>query len=260
MKITKVENLERGLAYGEACFETFRVINGQIFDWPGHWQRLASGLSEFGLDVPAGQDQEVLCACLREAARTGPDVLLRLTISGGEASWGLTAKAGEAAVYIQCMPYTGNHAPGALRLQSWPFPLRKKQSKFTSDYAETLRALRGVNDSHVLFEQDGMLISTATANILLYRDGHWSTPNADAGVLPGRVRDFLIRNALLVEEPCPVAWLEDCEAAAICNSGLFIQPLACIVDVARQDAMDIHHTALQPLIDILQQQEGVQLL
>ncbi len=260
LKIEVVDRLERGLAYGEACFETFRVINGRVFDWPGHWHRLARGLAEYGLLLPQAQDEEVLFACLREAARAGPDVLVRLTISGGEAPWGLAAKAEEPAVYIQCLPYTKSKAPAFLRLQSWPFPLKAKCAKFVSDYAETLRALRGSADIHVLFEQDDALIATATANILIYRDGHWSTPLADTGVLPGRVRDCLIRNSLVIEQPCPVSWLEDCEAAAVCNSGLFIQPVAYIADIERLDAMDIHHMSFQPLLDVLQQQEGVPLL
>ncbi|OIO74988.1 MAG: hypothetical protein AUJ57_01105 [Zetaproteobacteria bacterium CG1_02_53_45] len=257
MKIEVVDRLERGLAYGEGCFETFRVINGRVFDWPGHWRRLAGGLVQYGLLIPVGQDEEILFACLREAAKAGADALVRLTVSGGEATWGLTTRAKEPAVYIQCMPYTKNPDPAFLRLESWPFPLKQKSAKFTADYAETLRALHGAADPHVLFEQDGELLATATANILLYRDGCWSTPLADAGVLPGRVRDLLIRHSLVTERACPLAWLADCEAAAVCNSGLFIQPVAYVAGVERQDVMDLHHMAFQPLIEVLQNQEGV---
>jgi len=259
LKIKIVDRLERGLAYGEACFETFRVINGRVFDWPGHWHRLAGGLAEYGLLLPVGLDEEILFACLREAAKAGPDTLVRLTVSGGESVWGLTARADAPAVYIQCMPYTKNPAPAFLRLESWPFPLKLKTAKFTADYAETLRALHGAADMHVLFEQGGQLLATATANILLYRDGCWFTPSAEAGVLPGRVRDLLVRHGLVTEQPCPLSWLADCEAAAVCNSGLFIQPVAYIAGVNREEPLDIHHMALQPLIEVLQNQEGVSL-
>ena len=259
MKILVVDRLERGIAYGEACFETFRVIDGDVFDWSGHWLRLQRGLAEFGLRLPEGQGEELLFVSLREAAKAGADVLVRLTISGGEANWGLAAKSVEPNVYIQCVPYTRGRSPGFLRLERWPFPLKKKQAKFSSDYAETVRALHGAADINVLFEQGGQLIATATANIFLYRDGSWRTPVADTGVLPGRVRDFLIRKAQVIEEPCPVAWLDDCEAAAICNSGLFIQPVAYVANVERTDAMEMHHGGFQPLFDALQEQKGVRL-
>ncbi|MFQ5519119.1 MAG: aminotransferase class IV, partial [Mariprofundus sp.] len=241
---------------GESCFETFRVIDGEIFDWPGHWSRLTLGLSEFGLLMSAGQDEKILSACLREAKKAGADSLVRLTVSGGAADWGLTARAAEPLVYIQCMPYRRSESAAFLRLESWPFPLKQKLAKFTADYSETLRALKG-GDANVLFEQDGCLLATATANILIYRDGGWLTPDSKAGVLPGRVRDLLIRKKLVRAETCPIQWLTDCEAAAVCNSGLFIQPIACIANVQRLDGMDVGHAAFKPLLDLLRLEKGV---
>jgi len=259
LKIITVEQMDRGLAYAEACFETFRVIDGQIFDWPGHWRRLSLGLAEFGILLSPGHDEEVLFACLRQAASVGDDVLVRLTISGGESSWGVTCRADETVVYIQAMAYAASAGPQFLRLATWPFPLQKKSAKFVADYAQTLRALNGAVDAHVLFEQGGMLLATATANILLYRDGGWWTPPDTLGVLPGRVRDFLMRHDLVHEAACPVAWLQDCDAMAVCNSGLFIHPVAWIDGVDRMEAMPGRHQALQILTDALTTKEGVRL-
>jgi len=259
LKVVSVDYMDRGLAYGEACFETFRVIDGKIFDWPGHWHRLAGGLAEFGLLFSPGHDEEVMFACLRHAASVGDDALVRLTITGGESRWGLTSKADEPVVHIQATAYAGSARPHFLRLATWPFPLQKKSAKFAADYAQTLRALNGAADAQVLFEQGGMLLATATANILLYRDGAWHTPPDTLGVLPGRVRDFLIRHDLAQEAECPVTWLQDCDAMAVCNSGLFIQSVAWIEGVERTEAMIVQHPALQRLTDALAMAEGVRL-
>jgi len=249
--------MDRGLAYGEACFETFRVIDGHIFDWPGHWRRLALGLSEFGILLPAGQDEEVLCACLKQAASVSDDTLVRLTISGGESGWGLTNRADKPVVYIQAAAYIASAGPQFLHLATWPFPLQKKSAKFVADYAHTLRALNGAADAHVLFEQDGVLLATATANILLCREGAWYTPPDKLGVLPGRVRDFLIRQGLLHESPCPVAWLQDCDAMAICNSGLFIKPVAWVEGVQRTIVFDVQPRSLLTLLAALKKEKGI---
>jgi len=257
LKIITVEQMDRGLAYAEACFETFRVIDGQIFDWPGHWRRLSLGLAEFGILLSPGQDEEILFACLREAAKLGDDTLVRLTISGGESVWGLTRRADAPLVHIQAVAYKISTLPQFLRLGTWPFALQKKTAKFVADYADTLRALHGAADASVLFEQNGLLLATATANILIYRDGAWHTPPDDAGVLPGRVRDFLIRCELVHAVACPSAWLQDCEAFAVCNSGLFIRSVAWIDGVERTSAMDRHHVALEPLFNALRMEEGV---
>jgi len=251
--------MDRGLAYAEACFETFRVIDGNIFDWAGHWQRLTLGLSEFGLLLSPGHDEEVLFACLREAAKVGDDTLVRLTISGGESRWGLTRRADEPIVYIQSVAYTVSQPTEFLRLATWPFALQKKTAKFVADYADTLRALHGATDAHVLFEQDGLLLAAATANILLYRGRSWCTPPDTAGVLPGRVRNFLIWHKLVRETPCPVDWLEDCEAMVVCNSGLFIQPVAWVEGVERAEPMAVQHQMLRTLTDALGAAEGVRL-
>jgi len=254
-----VNTMDRGLAYGEACFETFRVIDGHIFDWPGHWRRLALGLSEFGLLLSPGQDEEVLFSCLREAAKVGEDVLVRLTISGGESGWGLTNRGSEPVAHMQCVAYSLQSSPLFLRLATWPFALQPKRAKFVTDYADTLRALHGAADANVLFEQDGVLLATATANVLLYREGQWLTPQASTGVLPGRVRDFLIRHGVVRELVCPVVWLDDCEAMVVCNSGVFIRAVAWVESVERTEAMDVQHSALHILTDALGIAEGVRL-
>lgn len=256
MKIEIVDSLDRGIAYGEACFETFRVIDGRVFDWPGHWHRLAGGLAEYGLLLPVGLDEEILFASLREAAKDGPDALVRLTISGGDASWGLMARAAQPAIFIQCMPYAGNQPPGSLRLESWPFPLKGKKAKFTSDYAETLRALHGMSDTSVVFEKDGLLIAGATANLLIYRKKQWWTPRAGLGVLPGIIRAFLIQAGVVKESDCPVTWLQDCEAVALCNSGQFIQAI-CAIDGA--GSWDINHPAIKALKTVLKRYDGVRI-
>jgi len=255
LKIDIVDSLDRGIAYGEACFETFRVINGKVFNWPSHWHRLAVGLAEYGLLLPVGLDDEVLFASLREAAKAGDDALIRLTISGGEARWGLTAKAVVPSIFIQCMPYTTNQQVGLLSLEPWPFPLKEKIAKFTSDYAETLRALRGSSDANVLFERDGLLIAAATANLLIYRNNWWWTPKAGVGVLPGIIRGFLIQGGIVEEADCPVTWLKDCEAIALCNSGQFIRPVCGIDGVA----FDAKHPAIEALKAAFKHCDGVKI-
>jgi len=259
LKIVSVEHMDRGLAYAEACFETFRVIDGAIFDWKGHWQRLLSGLREFGVSFSQEQGEQVRLACLEKAMKSGSDSLVRLTISAGEARWGLLRKAEEPVVHIQSMPYQQSSAPIVLRLKSWPFPLKNKTAKFSADYAETSRLLCGEPDVNLLFEQHGMLLAAATANILLFREGRWHTPVAGAGVLAGRVRKFLMQKGLVHESRCPLSWLDDCEAVVLCNSGMFIRAVGEIRDVQRAEAMSTAHTAVTLLIETLRQEEGVRI-
>lgn len=256
MKIDFTERMDRGLAYGEACFETFRVVDGAIFDWSGHWQRLATGLREFGIELTEDDQRNLHAASLQRAAETGTNTVIRLTIGGGNAVWGLLQR-GEPVASIQAVAGAADHAPIHLRLKSWPFPLREKPAKFVADYAETLRALNGEQDAAVLFEQADRLLATATANILLCRQGQWHTPQIGAGVLPGLVRSRLVEQGVAAPSNCAVAWLAEAEAVAICNSGQFIRAVATVSSAQGEFRYDARHPALQILSQALKGEPGV---
>lgn len=245
--------MDRGTAYAEACFETFRVIDGQCFAWSAHQQRLATGLAAFGIKLNGDDYRKMYTAAIDAAKAVASDALVRLTVTGGEASWGLISSA-EPKLFIQVMPYHTVIEAVTLTLREWPFPLKQKQAKFISDYAETLRALHGTRELNQIFAQQGVLIAAATANILLYRKGQWWTPGADTGVLPGVVRGHLITKGVVREAACPTAWLDDCETIALCSSGMFIRRVAEITDMYR---FDPQHPAYKELIQALAGETGV---
>jgi len=222
---------DRGLLYGEACFETFRVIDGTIFDWVGHEARLRLGFGLFGLDLPDGLEQR----CLEEVNKRGSDVLVRITVTGGMASRGLLPKSERnVGVYIQSWLYEPRTEDIHLRTVTWPLPLYPRRAKLTADYAQTIRGLHDLKDRGLLAEDEealicdaDMLYSATTSNILLLVDGVWLTPDADV-VVPGVVRDALLKAGVARACPCPHDLAESCEAIALTNSGWFVRPVASI--------------------------------
>ena len=242
------EWMDRGLSYAEACFETFRVVNGAVFGWEQHMQRLADGLACFGLllDAPA---RASLQSAVHEVA-TGDDMLVRVTVSGGISEWGLQRRAESLRIHVQSIPYIGSGAAD-LEMREWPFPPKPRPAKFTADYAETLRALAGNGHREPLFVHQGRILGTATANVLLCRGGQWWTPETGDGVLPGVIRGFLLSNGVH-EADCPVEWLEDCEAMLLTSSGVFLRPVVRIGE--RQ--LDAGHPAMAGLRTALRGQPG----
>jgi len=222
---------DRGLLYAEACFETFRVIDGAIFDWRQHAARLRVGLGLFGLDLPGELEQQ----CLAEAAKTGTDALVRVTVTGGKAPRGLIPEGKrDTGVYIQSWPYVPGSTKIHLRAVTWPLPLSSRLAKLTADYAQTIRGLRDLRNKNLLGEDEEALIcdasqlySAATSNILLFANGAWVTPDA-AAVLPGVVRSALIEDGAARPFRCPRELADACEAIALTNSGWFIRPAASI--------------------------------
>ncbi len=250
--------MDRGLAYAESCFETFRVIHGEIFCWSAHMERLQSGLDEFGILLAAKEIEGLHTACLSAAVRHGSDVLVRLSVSGGEAKWGLFADRWVPRAYVQAKAYQPVPDLVHLVLKQWPFPPKMRLAKFTADYSDTLRALKGCADSNILFAHNGYLLGAATANVLIYRQNHWYTPVIGPGVLPGIVRAYLLETGLLKETDCSTSYLEDCEAVTLTNCGFFLRQ---VIAVSRADAgelnYDIIHPAFEDLVDALTNKPGV---
>ncbi|MDQ6993869.1 MAG: aminotransferase class IV [Mariprofundus sp.] len=230
MKINVVKKMDRGLAYGEACFETFRVIDGAIFSWPDHVARLKRGLERLCLTVSDRDIEMMQCACLQAAAAEGGDVLVRLTVSGGEAEWGLFAKSETHSAYIQTMVYHSEQIALMLNQRSWLSPPVHRVAKFTADYGMLLRQLQGERAALLVWQ--GQLVSAAAANILILRQGEWWTPAVADGVLPGVIRHRLIQAGLVREATCPCEWLDDCDALAVTASSFFVRPVASIQRVS----------------------------
>jgi len=254
-EIKIVRQLDRGLAYAEACFETFRVLNGHVFQQIEHQQRLQEGLKTYGLICTDDELENWFEQAVAAANMHGNDILLRMTVSGGDAIWGLLAKQQRPHVQIQMMPSV-ERKPLHLQSVIWPFPLREKKVKYTADYAESLRAIQqwGLDNpmQALICSDSDNVLSTLTANIAIYRQGQWFTPQG-LGILHGIVRHFLLEQGVLFESVCPMTWLGDCEAVACMNSGVFVQPAASL----NGRALDVNHPAMSKLFSAFKGMSGV---
>jgi len=258
-EIKIVTQLDRGLAYAEACFETFCVVDGEVFEQAEHMQRLQRGLHAYGLECSENDLKDWFNQAIIAATQQAENMLVRLTVSGGEAAWGLLPND-EAKLYVQVqmLPHIKHKA---LHLASvyWPYPLREKTAKYTADYAESLRAIQqwGLDNpmQALICSLDNHVLSTLTANIALYRDGQWWTPKG-LGILSGVVRQFFIRYGILHETICPEKWLDDCEAIVCLNSGQLVQSVASV----NQRDLDINHTAISELLTVLHGVSGTSFL
>ncbi|MDX8411701.1 MAG: aminotransferase class IV [Mariprofundaceae bacterium] len=252
-KNASMPDMDRGLLYGEACFETLRVIDGAMFDWPAHEARLQRGLAAFGLPLPGGLRER----CLAEAGRSGRDAIVRLTVTGGVAPWGLKpARPASPGVYLQARPFTPLPHPLRLVSLAWPFPFRQKIAKFTADYADTLRAMQmaqSPSEMDIIICSEIDVYSGAYANIFMYRCSDWWTPESGVGVLPGVVRQAIVGEGGARECACPVSWLDDCAAIALSNSGGFILP----VGEVNGRALAVNSSVYAPLIAPLLGKPGV---
>ncbi|MDX8387181.1 MAG: aminotransferase class IV [Ghiorsea sp.] len=261
ISIQHERHMDRGLAYAEACFETFRVIDGHIFLWHQHWQRLCLGLHSFGIQLEINLEQRVQQDCLTYAKQESDDCLVRLTISGGSTDWGLT-KSTTPIVRIQVMPFShGDPTPLRAISVEHPFPLQDKIAKFTADYAYTLKALQiwkkehdTSNPQQFIVCKHNQILSGITSNIVIYHQGKWLTPEG-SGILNGVIRDFFLKKGLIQTQVCPINFLDTCEAVLFLNSGQFLRPIQSI----NGRDLDTQHQAISALQQNLNHEKGVKI-
>jgi len=162
-------------------------------------------------------------------------------------------------VYIQSWAYEARTEDIHLRTVKWPLPLYSRPAKLTADYAQTIRGLHHLKCKEFLAENEealicdaNMLYSATTSNILLFVDGAWLTPEADA-VVPGVVRHALIEAGVVRACSCPRDLLDMCEAIALTNSGWFIRPVASI----NGRRLSTHGASFDPLYSVLRGRAGI---
>jgi len=217
----------RALMYAECCFETFRCVQQHVFALDQHIHRLTCGLKSFGLTLPT----QVIPESLQQAAKTADDCMVRITVGGNQAPWGLSQHAENSPAYwIQTMPMPHAYQDTHLQHVNWPFPLQQRQAKYTADYAITLRALNTLSlppKVQPLICDQTQIYSGITSNVLLFTRGRWVTPPSHH-ILSGVIRQFLLQKGVVVAETCPLDILQDVQAIALTNSGSFITAVSTL--------------------------------
>jgi|UPI0003A7500A branched-subunit amino acid aminotransferase/4-amino-4-deoxychorismate lyase len=250
----QVSQLNRGMAYGESCFETFRVIHGAVFALRQHQQRLAQSAACFGWQV----DASALCQQAIDAAMAQyDDALVRITLSGDTAPWGLLPAATTPRSYLQLMASTARKPCHLYSIDCGDIILRPRQHKLAADYATMLmlyhRAGSLADGGQPLWCTSHAAISTMTANVVCLIDGRWCTPRQEDGVLSGIVRAHLLAQGAITACCCERTAMARCQAMACINSGIMVQAVQSLD--ARM--LDVRPQTFEPLYAALRHQHGV---
>ncbi len=114
-------------------------------------------------------------------------------------------------------------AKGTLRIGLAPEPVERCDPFLyhkTTQRAvyERIRALRPDCDDVVLWNEQGELTESTSANVVVRLDGRWYTPPVACGLLPGVMRGHLLRADVIEEAVLPIDALERAEDVKLINS------------------------------------------
>ena len=194
----------RSFRYGDGCFETIRITNGQVPLWPYHWQRLSHAIQTLQFQPPSFFTVDYLLGQITTLAQKNDHQQLgriRLTIFRGNG--GLYDPENHFPNYvIQSWPLNDAHQNLnnnglILGLYNGGFkaadPLANLKSNNYLLYAmAALYAKQQHWNDAVVLNHRGSIADTTIANLFLIKEGKVITPPLTDGPVAGTLRRYLL--------------------------------------------------------------------
>lgn len=194
-----VSVFDHGFTVGDGIFETMRAVNGRLFLWPWHLERLHASANHMRIALP-GDDllTDIVTGVAQESAQeiAGP-ARVRLTISAGLGPLGSSRLQTPPTVVCAASPAPVRSGDARVHLVSWPRNERSPLAGVKStSYAENVLALaeaEALGAGEALFlNTRGELCEGTGSNVFIVRDGAAYTPPPTAGLLAGVTRRFVL--------------------------------------------------------------------
>lgn len=184
--------LDRGLLYGDGCFEVLRTWDGVARELEAHLDRLLE--TARALELRTLERPRLTEAIYRTIAAAGPgEQRIRILLTRGPGS--LAARLGElgpgrAIVIVEPLPPQPPEL--SLAVVDWPLPERAGRGHKTLAYLDAVIARELARaagaDEAIRLDAAGRAAEGATCNLFAVHHGGVSTPPAERGALPGIVR------------------------------------------------------------------------
>jgi branched-chain amino acid aminotransferase len=226
---------DRGLTLGDGVFETIAVNQGIALWRFEHIERMRKASAELGLLFPETDIENAIDALTH---RIRDSHVLRLTLTRGDAGRGLAARVEKPTLIGSIRPFDAE-----LRFQSVSLATAKVRRNLyspssrlkTTSYLDNVLAAR---EAHDLGADDALMLNTAgrvscssIGNIFLELRGELLTPSLNEGILPGIMREAVIRLAkqggiTVRERQMKAADMAKAEGAFVTNSLRFVRSVA----------------------------------
>jgi len=220
---------DRGLLLGDGLFETVLLEQGQLQLLADHLERWRTSAELVGMAPPP--DQTLILALVAEAmARSGIRTgALRLNWSRGCGGRGLDLPTpAEAAAAHRFWLQLSATVPRFDAVSTWISRMERRNAAsrlsrcksfaYTAQVQARREAQAAGADDALLLSSHGDLSCGSAANLLVRRQGRWTTPPLTSGCLPGVMRGRALRLGRADEGPLEPSDLEGCEGAVLINS------------------------------------------
>lgn len=227
----QIQSSDRSFQYGDAIFSTVRISAGKPQLWSLHWHRLCHSMQRLGF--AAMNDAAVLQQVL--ATISEQEQVLKVLISRGEGARGygtlgvispqLYCWTAPLPDYQQAREHGVRLGLAQMRLAQQPLLAGIKHCSRLETVMLKREAEQSGFDDLLVCDQQNLLIEATAANLLLWRDGQWWTPELHQAGVAGVMRQLLLDRRLATAALLPVTELDNVESMALCNALSGIVPV-----------------------------------
>ncbi len=232
---------DRGLQYGDGCFETIAVQHGQALLWGEHMQRLKTGCARLGINLNGVLDQVAHEA--EKLVRDTSKGVLKLIITRGQGGRGYRPdQALKPTRILSLTPwpqYPKDYRVGgiAMRLCDTRLSENKKLAgiKHLNRLDQVLARAEWQDDYQegVMLDQAGNVIEGTMSNIFMQIGNEVITPALNNCGVAGVMRDVILNklsdaNILCQQSQIDPQTLYRADAIFVCNSLIGLWPVTSL--------------------------------
>lgn len=195
-----VTSEDMGFLYGFSLFETFYVNkNSKVFLLEKHIDRLLNSLLYFNIQISFSKEEFINFICKYIKENKLSNNILRLTVSAGNKQKGI---APEIHFSVRSNPYTTELIDAGCKLQisnvrksESSILLKHKTSNYLENYYLLQKAINNNFDDCLLLNSLSKITETTKCNIFFVKNKVLHTPDIEAGVLPGIIRNWVMKTS-----------------------------------------------------------------
>lgn len=242
--LANIDALDHALVFGLGVFETFRVSKGKIFLLQKHLDRLFISLDYLFIPKPKVPELTKQINNLVDQFSSDSDLFIRLMVTAGRAEFKLSdQKYNQPNVIIYAAKIDAYYStPKSAKILSsinrqLPeyFAVTGRRLK-TIDYLSASIAKAELAEFEktqslncklegILLSPDGYVAEALTSNIFWVKEERLYTPPLSLGILPGVIRNSILRNNQVEEKLIRSKELEEADEIFLSNSVNYLSPL-----------------------------------
>jgi len=234
-----VAALDRGLEFGDGLFETLRIAQGRLVDWPAHYERLALGAARLGLTCPPLAQWAPYLPPNLSAIDEG---VCKFILTRGQGGTGYSPRAhAPSRVYTLVTPprrgpEIADYTVGVLSTPMMLHPILaglKTLNRLDSVLARLELQQHPHWHDGLMTDGKGHVLCASLGNVFFQINGHWITPSVEEGGIAGCVRRRLIEHwpsdfGRLQQRAIRLEELALVQSAFVTNSLIGVQPIHCL--------------------------------